>query len=294
MTVTQEERLADLARAMGDVDRATMQLIVDELGEAWPALEDSEVKAAAVLREALAAVETPERAVADLNAEIAHAEAELATWRKQLADGDVAARVTARTWIAEWEAEVAALTAKRDYAQAGMLPLIAARTRARADLELVQGAKNGLAVSMLDPYGPVGQGTTAYVSYRMPRLAYVLLAADRAHPEWEVACTELRELCISAMRGGYNVAADLPDYAEVAFRAMTAEMASALDSAADPAPSAVELKALETAYYEDAALQGRPVHVSDIDDRRFAQPVRTPVPQRDYMSVPRLRDVLGG
>jgi len=292
VTVTKEERLADLAKAMGDVDRATMQLIVDELAEVWPALEDAEEKAAEALREALAALEAPERAIADLNAEIAHAEAELATWRKQLADGDVAARVTARTWIAEWEAEVAALTAKRDYAAAGMLPLIDARNLARADLELVQGAKNGLAVSMLDPYGPVGQGTTAYVSYRMPRLAYVLLAADRAHPEWEVACTELRELCISAMRGGYDVGRDLPDYAEVAFRAMTAGMADAMTTAPDPAPSAVEVVKQTEAHFENMALQARPVHVSDIDDRRAAQPVRTPA--RNYMAVPRVKDLLGG
>lgn len=42
MSNTSEEHLADLGKAMAALDKATRQLIADEPGEAWPALEAAE------------------------------------------------------------------------------------------------------------------------------------------------------------------------------------------------------------------------------------------------------------
>jgi hypothetical protein len=285
-----EDHLAELAKASAEVDKWSRQLIVDELAELMPGLEAAEESAAARLRDALEALKAPGAAIADLDAAIGRAETELASWRDQLEGGDVAARVDARRWIAEWETERDTLTARRDYAAAEMLPLADVRNRARADLELAQGAKTGLAFSMCIPFeSPVGQATRAYIGYRQPRLAYVLLKGDSADPEWECAVAELRELCISAMRGGYNVAPDLPDPAAVAAAGIAAPMADAMATPPDAVPSMTEVLALDKARMEDLALQQQP---SRIDDYRAPAPPRE-VPDRPYMRVPRVKDMLG-
>lgn len=276
-----EAHFRALAAAMAEVDKWTHQLIVDELAGICPALDQAEEQAAAALRQAVAALEDPERATAELDGEITRAEAELSSWRSQLEDGDVGARVTARTWVSEWEAELAALRNKRDFAQAEMLPLIAARNKARADLELAMGAKRGLAWSMIDPFGTaVGQGTSAYVSYRMPRLTYVMLMGDRGHPEWDCALAELRELCVAVMRAGHDITRDLPDFGEVAFRSMTSALDGNLaDVMADPAPTGRDVM-----NQIEAEAVNKNLPASYIEDHRNIAPV--PRVARDWMQVP--------
>ena len=284
MTDTQDH-LADLAKAMAEVDRCTMQLVVDELGEGWPVLVAAEGEAAEALREAGAALEDPQRAIAALGEEIARAETELSTWRRQLEDGDVAARVTARTWISEWETELAALAQKREFAEAQMFPFIDARNKARSHLELVQGAKRGLAYAMADPYGRVGQGTKAYVQFRQTRLTYVLLMGDRAHPEWDCAISELKELCVAVMRVGHDITADLPSFGEVAFRAMTNAVEGNLsDVMSDPGPNAADVMASLKSEFTSANLTP-----AVIEDRRVAPP--PPRAVREYMQTQRLSDL---
>jgi len=143
---------------------------------------------------------------------------------------------------------------------------------------------------MLNPFADeLAQATEAYTSLRMPYLNEVLLRCDRESPEWDKAAAEFDEL---ALRSGLRTD-HLPTEAERAARALKySGMADASATPPDPAPSAMEVKALETAYYENAALQARPVHVSDIDDRRGAQAVRIPTPQRSYMDPgPGVRDL---
>jgi hypothetical protein len=99
--------------------------------------------AAKGLEETYAALKDQERDLADLDAEITGAETELATWQSQLEQGDVAARVEARRWVSEWESELAALRGKREFADAQMLPLRDAHSKARAALEQATGAMEG-------------------------------------------------------------------------------------------------------------------------------------------------------
>lgn len=290
---SREQHLAELAKATAAVDRWSAQLIIDELAELMPGLDRAEEQAAGRLREACTALEGPERRVADLEEHIARADSELASWRSQFDTGDVAARVTARQWISEWENERTALVQRKEFVQAEMAPLIDARSKARADLELVAAAKRGLAWAMVDPFGSAaGQATQAYIGYRQTRLAYVLLCADPGHPEWDTACAELRELCISAMRGGYDVARDLPDFGAVAFRAMVSEMASADSTPPAPAPGMIDVMALTKAEFENNALQGHP---TSIERRDLPPPGARPVPERGFMRWDSpLRDTPGG
>jgi hypothetical protein len=178
----------------------------------------------------------------------------------------VSARVTARTWIQEWEVERDALTQRRDYAQAQMLPLVDARNKARGDLELAQGAKTGLAFAMCIPFeSPVGQATQAYVGYRQVRLNHVLLLGDRTHPEYESAVAELHEVAAFA---GYSLVEDV--HARQLAESIRSNLPDATAAAADPVPSMTEVLALDKAAMQNVALQAQPNVVED--HRRPAAP----------------------
>jgi hypothetical protein len=139
---------------------------------------------------------------------------------------------------------------------------------------LVTGAKRGLAYAMVAPYeSRVARGTKAYVAYRMPRLAHVLLAGDRSHPEWECAVLELEELVRWISQTPAQAAA-----------AMTA-MADASDTVA-PAPSAAEVMT-----HDAVEIANVMVPASKIDDYRprSAPPRNLVVPE--HMRVLSLRDL---
>ena len=268
-----EEHLADLAKAMAALEKAAMQLIVDELAEALPALERAEEDAAAALREACAALGKPEQLRADLDEEIGRVTGQCADWQAKLSSLAVEDRVEARVRFQAWSDELGKLKEKRDQAERDLQPYYDARNKASADLELVQGATRGLFYAMLNPYeSKVGQGTKAYVAYRMPRLAFVLLSGDPGHPEWDCAIAQMDEF---AMRSAYRTD-HLPSNAEQEARAIAAQMADA-SSYVPPALNAREVMAADALkVFNDSQPPSR------IDDYR-----NTPrPPRRDYMQLP--------
>lgn len=271
------EHLADLARAWAAEDKAVRQLIADELGEAWPAIEAAEDQAAAALREACTALGKPVQLLAGLDAEAERVTGKCAEWQGKLSSLRTEERVEARRELAAWSEELAQLREKRDQAERDLQPYYDARNKARGDLELVQGAKRGLAWAIVAPYeSPVGRGTKAYISWRQPRLAYVLLAGDPGHPEWECAVAQLEEMCLrSAYRTDH-----LPSNAEEAARAMVAEMADASATLAD-APSGVEVMAADALKIANGAIPPSRIE----DHRNTPAPPRNPAP-REWMSLP--------
>ena len=283
MTDTSQEHLTDLealAVAIAATDRAIMQLIVNELAEAMPALDAAEDQAAAALREALTALGKPQSLLAGFDAEIDRVTGQCAEWQGRLSSLLVEDRVEARVRFQAWNDELDKLKEQRDQAERDLEPYRAAMNKARGDLELVQGAKRGLAWAMVTPYeSPVGQGTKAYVSYRMPRLAYVLLAGDPSHREWEPAISQLEEMCLrSAYRTDH-----LPSNAEQMARAMTAAMPDAASAPFAPSPNAQEVMAADM-----VKLANEVAPPSKIDDYRGPGPRRA-VPDRPYMRLPGAR-----
>ncbi len=67
---TRDDLTRDLFRCMNETDRLIRALIVDELAGQLPGLEQAEAEAAAALQAAVADLEGPERALAELSAEI--------------------------------------------------------------------------------------------------------------------------------------------------------------------------------------------------------------------------------
>jgi hypothetical protein len=279
-----EAHLRALADALAETDRCIRQLVADELGELWPALDQAEEQAAGNLRAAVEALEAPQAAINALSAEITRVEGQCSDWQSRLESDRIEDRVEARVRFQAWDDELDKLRQKRDFAEAEMLPLLAARTKCRGDMELAQGAKRGLAWAMIDPFGTaVGQGTRAYVAHRQVRLNHVLLAADRANPEWDCAVSELRELCMAVMRAGHDITADLPAFGELAFRSMTSAMTDASSAWGDPAPSAADVVAKDRVTVENAALAATR---SKIEDHRNTRPVPRNAPVREFMKPP--------
>ena len=284
MTDISQEHAADFLKAMAAMEKAAMQLIIDELAGLMPGLEAAEDQAAAAVREACTAVGKPERRLAGIDEEIARVAGQAAEWQGKLSSLRAEDRIEARRSLPACNEELAELREKRARAALDLQPYYDARTKARADLELAQNAKRGLAYAMLAPYeSAVAQGTRAYIACRQPRLSHVLLSGDRDHPEWECAVAQLEEMCLrSAYRTDH-----LPGNAEQAARAMTAEMADA-SATIDPGPNAAEVVAQFGAEVANMALQKS---VSRIDDYRTR-----PAPPRNevvesYRQVPTLRDM---
>lgn len=281
--------LVDAFAAMTVADELLRAAIAAELAMRVPHLEREQVKAAKAKHETWVALQEPERAIADHDVKIAAAESERATWQEQLEQGDVAARVEARRWVAEWDSELATLRQAKEFAEAQLLPYQDAHAKACAAFDDATSKLAGWKLNATPECAYVGAGreTRAY-AFRFGRELRRVLSNpdDREH---DVACAELRELCIAAMRAGYDITADLPDFTAIAFRAMTAEMADAATTPPDPVPSMTDVMALTKADFENSALQAASAR-NVADDRRGARPVPAP-PQRSYMDVPRVRDL---
>ncbi len=285
MTGTREGHLAALAELQAAEERAVKQCIVDELAEAMPALQAAADQAEAAIREACTALGEPEKRLADLEAEIEDATGRAAEWQGKLSSLKAEDRVEARVRFQAWNEELDRLREKRDQAERDLQPYYQARSKAEADLELAQGAQRGLAWTIVRPYeSPVAQGTKAYLAFRAPRLSFVLLAGDRAHPEWDAAVAQLDQ---DATAAGFRL--DRSPDAEREARAMTAEMSDAASTPFAPSPSGQDVMAMDKAMLANDALQQSPTRIDDFRNPRTAPPRNTMV--EEYRQVQSLRDL---
>jgi hypothetical protein len=118
-----------LAVALAEVDRWTHQLIADELGELWPALDQAEEDAAERLRVAAEALEVPQAAIDALTVEIDRVTGQCAEWQARLSSDQIEDRVEARVRFQAWNDELDKLKARRDFAESEMLPCSTPGTR---------------------------------------------------------------------------------------------------------------------------------------------------------------------
>lgn len=285
------QRLADAQQVQ---EEATMGLIQLELDERTAGLDAAHDQAKAALEEAKAALVEPLAQLAMLEEKILVAERKCSDLRQQvdrLADDDdddtaPDKLAAARMQLAEWEARVTRLRSKRDFCESGFQPLFEARKCAEEWVKVYRGLLHKVGKAFLDPFGELGQETTAYQSFRMLHLNHILLKNDRGDPEWPMALAELRELCL---RSGYRTEGDLPTDAEQAARALEMSgMANAADTPPAPAPNMVDVMAQTNVEVTNMALQKSP---SRIEDHRNTPPVPRGLPERDFMNVQRLRDL---
>jgi len=279
---SREDLLRQALDALAAYDRAVRGLIAHDLTDQGPVLRESRDKARARLTAAEDALAGPEQAVKALEDELADCDREMADL-SACADGDDRrARVRARAMLAEYERERSDLVKKLDFALGQVSELRVPRDLARTSCEVIEAAFEGLLWAIAaDQYGPAGQQTGAYQVWRLRagRLAPVLWDFRTDHDEWPAAVEFLRELCV---RSGHEP----PQASRGAISAARA-MASAADSPA-PVPSGAEVMAQVHAEMANLALQKTKTHV---DDLRYPAAPR-PVPERPYMEVPRLKDML--
>lgn len=268
MTETLSPREA-LAFHLSQVDRWTKQAIIDELAEAIPALTANEERAARNLRDAVAALELPQRELDALGDEVTRARVKAGEYRSRADDTRLETRVEARAMAHEYDAEITRLENKLQQARDAMQPFLDDRDAARAGLELARNARRALAYAMLLPFEGLGQGTHAYIAYRQPYINHVLLKGDDRDPEWETAMTELRELCLSS---GYRTD-DLPADSE-AYRNFWDKIRDDANPP-EPAPTGRQVHDAEIAALQSTAMNKSVQSPSKIED--FRRPPATQV-----------------
>jgi hypothetical protein len=273
-----EQHLANLAAARAEADKWTQQLIVDELADLLPGLDAAEDQAAAALREACAALGKPQQRLAALDAEVERVTGQCAGWEAKLSAVRIEDRVEARVRFQAWNAELDRLKAEQEQAGQDLHPYLEARRKARENVELVQGARRGVAWAMAAPFvSPVAQGTRSYVGYRMPHLAHVILKGDQDDPEFEPAVTQLEELC---GRLGWTI--DRTSAEAQRIKRHWDEVYAAA-SPAETVPTGQEVMAELHAEMAVSAAN-KALGPSRIEDHR------QPAPPRDYMDPHRVPD----
>jgi len=289
---TREERLVQFLVAMAEADKRLRLAIGAELAEQLPGLEQDQAGAAARLEKAYTAVQGPERDLAGIVAEIAAAEADRARWQAKLSgETPREERASARFQHAECESDITRLSQKRDFAETQLVPLRDAVTKARRDLEAATARLEGLRFNAAEPllaYYAAGQKTSAYGM----RFGLALESAlqDKAHPEHDAAIEHMLHLCTVSGFRTEDFSDRLPSDARAAARFWDEVYQSA--NPPQPPPSGREVMdqvhAEMTVAMANKALERSPSRIDDF--RGPAMP--KPVPQRDYMEVPRLKDML--
>jgi hypothetical protein len=284
---TYDELMQRLADHEEGAKATVAALIYTRLSGYLTGLEAAEEQEAAALADAYEALAEPRAHLAGLDKTVTAAEGKCVEWSHLLSDDDPDVRASARNHYDEWSAEVGKRRAIRDEAERGYPDLFEAEELAKRNMRYIQLQKESVKQQRLNPFGSdLGMATDEYKDLRRRQLGDVLLRGQRDNPEWDQAMAQLRTWCLHA---GYR-GEDLPDPGKVNAEAMTAAMANSADAVADPAPSARDLMKQDQVVAANAALQQSP---SRIDDFRGPPPPRE-VPQRDYMQVPRVRDMLGG
>jgi hypothetical protein len=269
-----------LAYHRSQVDRWTMQLIIDELNGFMPKLTDAVEQAEKALQEAEDALAKPAGVIAGLDEQIAEAEKERAHWAQDLESPSIGTRVPARGWVMELDAELVSLRQKKEFAESGLQPLYDVRNKCSNDLELAKGARMGLACAMLTPYAGFAQGTQAYVGHRQPYINHVILSGDHDDPEWDTAVAELAELCLLA---GFTKD-DMPDRAQD-YRKFWDDIKN--EHAPEPAPSGREVaESIHSAF--EVNMQNKWLEESPSVMERRDIPRNDRVPS--YMRTPDISD----
>lgn len=138
--------------ALSEADSLIRAMVLDELrATKLPELIAAEESAAQELQDAVAALESPETVLAELEAELARAEEETRSWQSQAVSDDISKRVAAKTWFAEWSAELDTLTAKREAMERDIFPLRQTRDEAKTRLFWASRDKVDLELNISDP-----------------------------------------------------------------------------------------------------------------------------------------------
>jgi hypothetical protein len=197
------ESLTALADCSNAYDAIVKQMCVDELAPVFGQLEIDEDKQASVVRDALKATGIPGRIVLELQDELVKVQGKIDDFRSRIENRTlpVEDRAQARGMIPFYEAE--ALNDKLDQAKADLQIADIELNKARDHLGLIQRAKGGCAIAMIDPFNtPAGQATHAYQSYHLPQyVSEIILTGDESSPQWDQAIAQLETLCLVA---GYD------------------------------------------------------------------------------------------
>ena len=191
---------------MTEHDELVKALIGVELKTVLPVFLAHVNEKASAFRDAIAALEKPAKALAEIEQQITAAEGKCSQISLQLAIDDVEERARTRMRFNEWDAELTALSKRRDWLESELAGLQHERNIAEELADKALGGLLNLASAIADPFThPMGQGTAGYIRFRMPQTWQLIVAGERDHPEYELALVQLRQV---ARIAGYKLVED--------------------------------------------------------------------------------------
>lgn len=155
-------------QALADFDKATRACIADELTEQIPAYEAKVDAAAENLRNAVAALEIPQREILEIEAELSEARTQELYWRQHGNSKNHHDRVESAVWADGYSVECVKITHRLEQAQDAVKPFKAAVDEARKNLANAQDALSGIKLNAEpeNAYMGYGQFTESYKLYR--------------------------------------------------------------------------------------------------------------------------------
>lgn len=195
------DRAAELFRLESEQLEIIKSMIRDELAERIPALEEAEAKAAEEYRAALAEAESPQKALADIDAEIEDCRGVLRDWEVSFHSRVLDERIAARGQLGHWNAELSDLEDRRAKAEAELQPCEEKIRTARAKLAAAENDRKLMEFNLSTPFAGFGQKTSAY-QYRAlfgNLLTQVLLTEEAGlSVEWNKATELMDTICLTS------------------------------------------------------------------------------------------------
>jgi len=282
------ELLRALADSLNSYDEAVRNLIRDELETIIrPGLEAARDQAVARLGDAYAALKVPQEQVAETDEAIAYAEKELATYQADMESSSVSVRASARSFVAEWEQELASLrTARAQKSQvlAAFTDEHRAAKDALAKAEMILG---GFELNLESPFMGYGRRTAAYQGFRIGSypMWVTLLGNNTGHPEYDAFYSAIDDI---AEATGY----DTESLRERLLQKARTETQENFSRDPEPAPSGRDIVDSELLSMEVAsinrALDSMPSRIDDYRSPIGALPRNEAV--RESLRVPRVPD----
>jgi hypothetical protein len=196
-----------LAAAERQAENLAGMLVQRELVKVvLPGYAEAEAAAGREYSAALAALREPGDRIGELKEEIAKADEEFVSWRDDLDNEKIGARVAARTALASWREEMDALTAKLAVLEAEIQPLRLAAAEAKTRLDRANEDHELAKFNAGSPFAALlgyGQDTDSFRTFwlRGGHFVKVLLSGNTIHAAWNASCAFMDEL---ALRSGWR------------------------------------------------------------------------------------------
>lgn len=273
------------------VDDLIAKAIQEELSALLPAYELAESQAAEDLRTAVAALDEPQKVIAELRDELDNARQQSTYWEQRALTGNYHDRTESRVWVNSYGKTISEIDSKIRQAESAYEVLLDKRDAAQRKLHDASEAHSDFQLNTRFPFVAYGQQTEAYKVFRLGSwsLHAEIMAANllgNYHPERDQFRVWQDELSRAT---GYSTD-DLQQRMRQQAREESARNLDEVLPERAHAPSGQDIIAETTSAMEHAAT-AKANDRSRVEDYRYPVPsgVKVPRPEMQVDTAARLR-----